>query len=185
MSDYQVGKDIHDLETRIARIEDVLNKNRDFAGSWNITEADVPCPEKLDIKFVDPDGNPVIERTGRALMYPDSRELDVYLSGGGERWNTGFPKWENLSSYSGNVWLQRKDNGDRIVFHYIQTGSHTNCQIAFGDTSRQWSEARNSYVCSYGFGRTALEGRVTFSSWAKFRFADGYGYDVGRWTCFC
>jgi hypothetical protein len=183
MSDYEIGKDIRDLEIRITQLENLRNKDPDLTQTRNVTEADLPCFPNLDITLVDSKGEEVSEDNRKNLMYPDPRILEVKLSGGCERWNTGFPRWENLSSYSGNVWLQRKDNGDRIVFHYIQTGSTTDCKITFGSGDLQ--EARNSYACGYGYGRRALAGRLTFCSWGKFRFADGYGYDVAKWTCFC
>jgi hypothetical protein len=117
MSNYKIGKDVAGLEARVARLEQLVDP--EDTESHSTTDADTTFIDRLETELVGPDGNLVSNETLIAAGHPSIDDLTLRMTGGCERWNTGFPRWENLSSFSGKVWLQRKDNGERIPFYFI------------------------------------------------------------------
>jgi hypothetical protein len=179
MSDYKIGKDLGRLESRIARLEELARSGENSKNE----DSEEPKINDNAIAMMGPNGIIVEPEAFNKLGYPTPEMLKVRTSGGCGRFNDGFPTYANYSWFRGNIWLQRKDNGDIITFHYIETGYNTRCNVRMGTGTT--TEVRNSKKCPYGWEGRDLPGRLTFGLWARFRFEDGYGYDISGLTCYC
>lgn len=177
MSKYKLGKDIALIEQRLNAIESLIKFSQPEECNCHSNNSLVHNNEAENIINTELVYVPAPGKIKTSLAAAMQGELY------GTRKKTGFPDFRWYSSYSGKVWLQNKETGERIVFHYIQTASAEHCNIVFGDVSQNVSESRDTYVGTYGAG--TVSGQKAFSSWVKFRFSDGSGYDLPKITCYC
>lgn len=183
MSKYKLGKDIAIIEQRLNALEDLIKSETTGKCGCHTDNSLAPNNETESIIDVELVYVPAPGDAKNSLAAATQGELYVVNQGECTRTKTGFPDFRWYSFYSGNVWLQHRETGEKIVFSYIQSASAEHCNIVFGDVSQHVTESRDTHIGFYGAGK--VNGQKAFSSWVKFRFSDGSGYNISRITCYC
>lgn len=173
------------LEKRIENLENAIRALR-RGEKEDILSGQIVSLEKAALFVVDAQGGKTRVKKKEELgvvTLPNGQVIRVGGGGTCSDFNSGFPDYEHTCSYAGSFWTLLHSSGAPFIWATMEVGVRDTCEIAWED--KRWWYWINHQSHQIGFDSGRQTRHRKWSTWAKFRLADGTGINVQGITCLC